>query len=117
MGANHEYHKEVRPWGEFERFTLNEPCTVKLITIKPNQALSLQQHDHRDEEWRILRGSGSVTVEENVTGVRPGDEFFVGRGKAHRIAAGPEGLQVLEIAFGDFDEADIIRFSDKYGRA
>ena len=111
------YQKEVRPWGSFERFTLNEPCTVKIITVKPNQELSLQQHEHRDEEWRMLRGSGVVTVDATQTNVAEGDEFTVLRGEKHRVASGPEGLQFLEIAFGQFDERDITRFADDYGRA
>lgn len=110
------YQKEERPWGNFERFTLNEPCTVKIITVKPDQELSLQQHEHRDEEWKILRGSGVVTVNDVTTEVAPGDEFRVLRGETHRVASHAEGLQFLEIAFGQFDEQDITRLKDRYGR-
>jgi mannose-6-phosphate isomerase-like protein (cupin superfamily) len=111
------YEKEIRPWGSFERFTLNEKSTVKIIKVEPEQELSLQQHLHRDEEWLILQGAGTVTVGEQVTEVRPGDNFFVARGTRHRVAGGPEGLMFLEIAFGDFDESDITRIEDDYGRA
>ncbi len=110
------YKKEERPWGNFERFTLNEPSTVKIITVEPNQSLSLQQHERRDEEWKILKGSGTVIVGEKHTDVKPGDEFFVARATQHRVEAGPQGLQFLEVALGDFDEQDIVRFEDKYGR-
>src|ERR1700733_9437409 len=111
------YEKEIRPWGNFERFTLNEKSTVKIITVNPGEELSLQQHAHRDEDWRILGGDGSVIVGDKETVVRPGDMFFVARGTKHRVMGGPHGLVFLEIAKGDFDEADIIRFDDKYGRA
>ncbi len=110
------YEKEIRPWGNFERFTLNEPCTVKIITVNPGQELSLQQHAHRDEEWRILQGSGVVTVGDAQTPVQPGDNFFVARGTKHRVAGGPQGVMFLEIAEGDFDECDITRLEDDYGR-
>ena len=46
------YEKEVRPWGNFERFTLNEQSTVKIITVNPGEAFSLQVHGHREEFWR-----------------------------------------------------------------
>jgi mannose-6-phosphate isomerase-like protein (cupin superfamily) len=111
------YHKEERPWGNFERFTFNEQSTVKIITVSPNQELSLQQHEHRDETWKILKGSGKVTVGDIHTPVAPGDEFFVARHTHHRVEGGPDGLQFLEIALGNFDESDIIRFEDRYGRA
>lgn len=112
------YEKEVRPWGSFERFTLNEPSTVKIITVDPGQEFSLQQHEHRDEEWLILHGTGTVTVGETVaTDVAPGDNFFVARGTKHRVKGGPHGIAFLEIALGQFDEQDIIRLEDDYGRA
>jgi len=110
------YEKEDRPWGNFERFTLNEKSTVKIITVKPGEELSLQQHEHRDEEWRIIQGDGSVVVGDTETVVTPGQQFFVARGTKHRVKGGPHGLMFLEIAEGDFDEKDIIRFEDKYGR-
>jgi mannose-6-phosphate isomerase len=110
------YNREERPWGYFERFTLNEPSTVKIISVLPNQTLSLQQHEHRDEEWKIIRGSGEVIIGETTTPVKPGDEFFVARQTKHRVIGGPEGLQFLEVSLGDFDEKDIVRFEDKYGR-
>ena len=110
------YEKEFRPWGNFERFTLNEKSTVKIITVNPREELSLQQHAHRDEEWRILIGSGVVTVGDKKTNVKAGDDFFVARGIKHRVSGGPQGLMFLEIALGDFDENDITRFEDRYGR-
>ena len=116
QGLSH-YEKEMRPWGTFERFTLNEPCTVKIITVNPNEEFSLQRHEHRDEVWRILKGSGRAIIGDTVLNALPGEDFFVVRGVTHRVSAGPEGLTFLELAFGDFDENDIKRFEDKYGRA
>lgn len=112
-----DYEKEVRPWGKFERFTLNEKTTVKLVTVSPGEAISLQTHAHRDEFWRILAGSGAVQVGEKRFDAEPGKQFFSPRDAAHRIEGGPEGLVFLEIAFGDFAEEDIIRLEDRYGRA
>ncbi len=111
------YEKEQRPWGNFERFTLNEKSTVKIITVNPGEELSLQQHEHRDEEWRILSGTGAIIVGDMETPVKSGDTFFVKRGTRHRVGGGALGLTFLEIALGDFDEADVTRFEDRYGRA
>lgn len=110
------YEKEIRPWGNFERFTLNEKTTVKVISVNPNQELSLQKHQHRDEVWKILSGSGTVTVQDAKTTAKSGDTFHIARGDLHRVAGGPEGLQFLEIALGEFDEHDITRLEDRYGR-
>ena len=111
-----QYQKEERPWGNFERFTLNQKSTVKIIAVQPGEELSLQQHEHRDEAWHIIQGDGAVVIGEKRIPVAPGEDFFVKRGTKHRVIGGPHGLMFLEIAEGDFDENDIIRFDDKYGR-
>jgi mannose-1-phosphate guanylyltransferase/mannose-1-phosphate guanylyltransferase/mannose-6-phosphate isomerase len=111
------YEKDIRPWGMFERFTLNEKTTVKIITVKPGEAFSLQTHAHRSEYWKVISGTGTVVVGEATHEASPSDEFFIAEGSVHRAEGGPEGLMFLEIAFGEFDEGDIVRIEDKYGRA
>lgn len=114
-GLPHQ-QKEERPWGSFERFTLNEPSTVKIITVKEGEAFSLQTHEHRDEFWRVLSGTGTVTVGMQTQQAQPGTEFFIPRKTEHRIEGGVGGMRILEIAIGTFDEHDITRLQDRYGR-
>ncbi len=109
-------YQEERPWGFFRKFTHNAPSTIKIISVKPQAELSLQSHKHRAEFWRVISGSGFFTIDQKVIAVSKGDEHYTPVGTKHKIAAGPEGLEVLEIALGDFDEVDITRFEDKYGR-
>lgn len=111
-----KYQREIRPWGNFERFTENEPSTVKILTLEPNKRFSLQKHTKRSEFWRVIGGSGLITVEEQEFEVAIGDEVFINVGELHRAQGGDEGLKLLEIAFGEFDENDIERIEDDYGR-
>lgn len=107
---------EERPWGEFREYALNEPVTVKTIHVKHGGVLSLQYHRSRSEFWRILSGNPVVTLGERVIHAKTGDEFTISAGTHHRIAA-PEGdVEFLEIARGKFDEGDIVRLDDQYGR-
>ena len=117
MEGLNNYEKEERPWGNFERFTLNEETTVKILVLKPDEAFSLQTHEHRDEFWRVIKGSGVAYVGDKETGIGEASMVFVSRGTAHRAVAGPEGLSLIEIAFGTFDEHDESRLADDYGRA
>ena len=110
------YEKEERPWGNFERFTMNEKTTVKLVTVNAGESISLQTHEHRDEFWRIIKGTGIITIDDTAHDAKEGDAFFTPRHSKHRVSGGPEGLSFLEIAFGDFDEQDIKRLEDLYGR-
>ena len=109
---------ETRPWGSFEQFTLNEPTTVKIITVNAGKKLSLQTHANRDEFWRIIAGSGFVTIGSERKAARLGDEFHIPRGTQHRAesSSGRENLRFLEICFGEFNENDETRIEDDYGR-
>ncbi|MFZ4500320.1 MAG: phosphomannose isomerase type II C-terminal cupin domain [Minisyncoccia bacterium] len=105
-----------RPWGEFRQFTHNEPVTVKLILVKAGECLSLQHHTHREEFWRVLSGTPRITIGERVVEAKAGDEFTISATVAHRIEAVGADTELLEIARGVFDEEDIVRLEDKYGR-
>ncbi len=111
------YEKEERPWGSFERLTLNEKTTVKIITVNAGEAFSLQTHERRDEFWRVLTGLGVVRIGDTDSEAKAGDTFFSPRHSEHRVTAGQDGIVFLEISFGDFDEGDIKRLEDRYGRA
>jgi len=105
-----------RPWGNFRQFTHNELSTVKILTVKPNEILSLQSHQKRTEFWHVISGSGIVEIGETKKETKMGDEYEILSGEKHRLGAGSEGISVLEIATGEFDEEDIVHYEDKYGR-
>lgn len=109
-------YSEERPWGKFEQFCHNEEVTVKIITVKPNSKLSLQYHNHRDEFWKILNGSGKIVLGDEEFKVIVGEEFFIPRKTNHRIITIEDNLEIMEISFGKFDEQDIVRLDDKYER-
>lgn len=111
------YEKENRPWGNYERFTLNEPTTVKILVLSAGGAISLQTHEHRSEFLRVFKGSGVIHIENKDDDAHEGDSFFIPCFAEHRATGGPEGLTILEIAFGNSDEGDITRLEDQYGRA
>ncbi len=105
-----------KPWGAFDRYTLNQPCTVKILTVAPGQALSLQSHEHRDELWVVIEGDPQIQIGETVHAARCGQEFYIPRRVLHRLSTGSHGARVLEISLGQFDEEDVIRHQDRYGR-
>ena len=107
---------EERPWGKYERFTHNEVSTVKLIYVKPNETLSLQYHNHRDEFCKIIKGPAKVTIGDKTVKAEEGEEFYIPAKVLHRIGAYDKHVLYLEIAFGFQDEDDIVRLEDKYDR-
>lgn len=115
--ADREVYTEERPWGRFEQFTHNIPSSVKLLYINPGEVLSLQYHHKRQEFWRIIEGDPIIFDDNHETQAQVGDEFHIDKEETHRIRGGQHRAIILEIAFGDFDESDIVRLDDKYGRA
>lgn len=116
MSALPSYYKEDRPWGSFERFIENEKVTVKFMHMAPGKRVSLQKHAKRSEYWRFFKGSGTVQIDDTVREVKEGDEAFIPVGALHRVTGGPEGLSFLEIMTGEYDEDDIERVEDDFGR-
>lgn len=107
---------EERPWGSFDRLVSGKPVTVKLITVASGEAFSKQVHHKRDEFWRIISGEGIVEIDEEKKHAKIGDNFWIPQGTTHRLSAGGRDVVFLELSFGDFDENDITRLEDKYGR-
>lgn len=105
-----------RPWGSFRQLTHNTVSTVKVHRIKPGEKNSLQSHSKRSEFWHIVSGEGAVLVGDKEFKAVSGDEFTIPIGVKHRWSASSSGMVLVEISTGDFDEEDIIRYEDKYGR-
>ncbi len=109
-------HTETRPWGSFTTFADNEQATAKIITVRTGEEFSLQSHAHRDEFWHIISGNGTIIIGDASSPLVVGADYAVPHDTKHRITAGTENVVFLEISRGEFDENDITRFEDKYGR-
>lgn len=107
---------DKRPWGEELWITDQKPSMVKILTVFPGEYLSLQYHNNRDEYWKILSGNGFAQINDQKTPLEKGSECFIPRKTNHRLIGGTKNLVILELVFGDFDEKDIVRLEDKYGR-
>lgn len=106
-----------KPWGSFEQYTHNLPCTVKIITVAPGGVLSRQYHHRRDELWVMLDSGACVELDDEVHYPGVGEKLFIPRQKVHRVSASvEEPVRIMEISFGFFDEEDIVRLDDVYGR-
>lgn len=106
-----------RPWGSFQQFVANEPVTVKMIRVLPGCRLSLQRHERRSEYWQVVLGDVEVRLQDARWIARPGDQVWIPAKQAHRMSNVGEGpALILELAFGEFSEDDIVRISDDFGR-
>jgi mannose-6-phosphate isomerase len=107
-----------RPWGSFKQYAFNEDCTVSLMTVLPGQRLSLQSHTGRAELWIVLDDGAVVQVGDKVSTHKAGDEIWIPANEKHRLSGPPSGgpVRVLEVAFGNWQQADITRYEDDFKR-
>lgn len=131
-----------RPWGYFGLYSDNEICTSKILYIKKNQSLSLQLHQKRSQFYLLLDDNfllecSDVPVPQSmidkvdigeincwyyghtwVHNAHEGSMFGFEKKIIHRIeyVGRKKYGRVLDLAFGENDEKDIIRLDDQYGR-
>lgn len=113
-GAVPEHHP--RPWGGFDIFALNRTASVKIITVAPAGRLSLQRHHLRAETWVVLDPGLEVVVGDRTWVAEVDEVVHVPRGALHRMTATGDRVRVLEVVLDVFDEDDIVRVEDAYGR-
>ena len=78
--------------------------------------LSSQAHKKRDELMVILDDGLKVELDDKILMPKPGDEILIKRNTKHRVSSLGKPARILEVSFGFFDENDIERFEDIYGR-
>lgn len=114
-----EYQIYGKPWGFYKCTFFNPYTKAKIITIFPQEELSLQEHEKREEHWIIIKGEGKVILEKSMKNVSPGDYVFIPKGSKHKIInmLENENLMLSEVQLGEyFGEDDIVRHRDKYER-
>ena len=117
--AARDFNRSVRPWGRFFAWDEGRSWKLKTLYIAPGKRLSLQYHHHRRECWLLVDGDATATVVEDgaekKVSLEKGITFFVGKKQLHRLESSKGGV-VVEVAYGAFDENDIVRVKDDHGR-
>jgi mannose-1-phosphate guanylyltransferase/mannose-6-phosphate isomerase len=105
-----------RPWGSFTQYAHNEAVTVSLMTVTPAQRLSLQSHSARAELWIVLDDGAAVQVGDEIMQPKAGDEIWIPAQVKHRLSSTGPTVRVLEVAFGNWQQADITHYDDDFQR-
>ena len=109
---------EDRPWGQYAVLFDTKMCKVKAIQVESGHKLSYQYHINRAEHWVIVSGEATIILDDEKVFRKVGESIYIPRGSKHRIInESEEKLMLIEVQTGDsFDEEDIIRIEDDYGR-
>jgi len=117
--SKEEIVTEYRPWGYFTVLEEQDSYKVKKIVVNPHHRLSLQLHNHRDENWVLVKGKAILRCDDDSREYTKGESITILRGQLHRIEnTSDEEAVIVEIQNGEYlGEDDIVRFEDDYSRA
>ena len=106
-----------KPWGCYTDLFRGSSVVFKRLDINTAESISYQYHEHRDELWYVVSGVGTLTVDDDVSTINPGDSVFIEKGQKHKIeCTSRTSLVIYEMQMGKPREDDIVRLEDKYGR-
>jgi len=109
--------EEVRPWGKFRSYPHRAAGSLKIITVSPGRAFSLQYHNRRSEFWVVLDAGLEITLGRRVWRPKKGEEIFIPRRTPHRLrCVGRRPGRLMELWIGPSSEGDIVRLKDDFGR-
>ncbi len=110
--------KVERPWGSYEVLQTGEGFQVKLIEVRPGQALSLQYHHKRSEHWVVIHGTPRITVGNDTRDYKINESVFIPVKAQHRLEnPTAEPIAIIEVQIGSYlGEDDIVRLEDRYHR-
>lgn len=96
-----------KSWGSYQVIDAEDNSITIKVTLNPGHRMNYHSHDHRDEVWTIVSGSGKTIVDGMEQLVKTGDVVTMGAGCKHMVIAGDEGLQLIEVQLGtDITVAD-----------
>lgn len=113
-----QHRHSTRPWGSFTLLEKGENFQVKLIEVKPGAKLSEQMHNHRSENWIVVKGTAKVFIDGSEKVLHAGESIYIPANARHRLEnPGKINLTLIEVQIGEYlGEDDIIRFKDEFGR-
>lgn len=77
--------------------------------MAPNYVLPFgHRHAKQEEVYVVLAGSGRVKLDEEVRELKQWDALRVAAPVARGFSAGPDGMELLVIGFGDGGDAETI---------
>jgi mannose-6-phosphate isomerase-like protein (cupin superfamily) len=108
-----------KPWGYELIFAHTDRYVGKILHVNAGEALSLQYHEIKDETLYLAQGEIELVVEEDgrlvSTVLRDGDSYHITPGTRHRMVAGAQGCDIVEVSTPELH--DVVRLEDRYGRA
>ena len=101
-----------KSWGSYRVLDVEEGSLTVKVTLNPNHKMNYHSHQHRDEIWNVIAGTGKALVDGMEQPIKPGDVITMAAGCKHTVIAGEDGLQLIEVQIGsEISVADKKKYS------
>lgn len=98
-------------WGNYLVLDADDKGMTVKVAMDAGQSISYHCHEHRDEVWVVVSGSGKTVIDGITQEIKQGDVITMQAGCRHSVHAVTE-LIMIEVQIGNvIDSDDIKRFS------
>lgn len=97
---HHEIMFAEKSWGSYRVLDLDEHSMTIKVTLHKDCCMNYHSHQHRNELWCVLSGSGHAVVDGKTRNVCVGDVVTMQAGCRHTIFADEE-LTMIEVQLGE----------------
>ena len=99
-----------KSWGSFQVLDVEEESLTIKVTLNPGHQMNYHSHEHRDEVWSVISGTGRAVVDGKVQKIGPGMVVTMKAGCKHTVIADSE-LKIIEVQTAkDISVHDKIKF-------
>ncbi len=88
-----------KSWGGYRVIDVSKDSLTVKVTLTAGNGMNYHSHQHRDEIWNILSGTGQVVVDGMVQPVGPGDVVTMEAGCRHTVHAITD-MEIIEVQLG-----------------
>lgn len=109
---------QYRAWGNFQVLVDTPLYKVKRVTIYPGKSFNLHRHSMRSEQWTVVQGTATVTIEDKTDILSVEDCIQVPVNTVHTAAnLTNDELIMVEISMGEkLIEEDTVSFEKSHIR-
>ena len=103
---DHQVMFAEKSWGSYLVLDVEEGSMTVKVTLNPGHRMNYHSHDHRDEVWTVISGTGRTIVDGMEQRIQAGDVITMAAGCRHTVIAETK-LQMIEVQLGkDISTAD-----------
>lgn len=89
-----------KSWGTYTVMDVQPGSMTVKISMKPEQQMSYHLHNHREEVWTVVAGSGKAIIDDTEKEIHAGDVVILKSGCKHTVKA-ITALDMIEVQLGE----------------